>query len=59
MTQGTPQPVRDDSAHQVADATLCKPGQAHHWTYRGTGRGYRCELCGGTITKERLKKETD
>jgi len=36
------------------------PATAHDWTYQGQeSQGYRCKICLGTITKARLKAETD
>lgn len=45
---------------QVTDAVKCSEGGVHEWTYLGKLRQeYRCNKCGDTITKDRLKKETD
>lgn len=45
---------------QPTDPFLCKPGQAHAWSYLGErSQLYACTLCAVRITKRELKEATD
>ena len=51
--------MASDKSKQV-DAFLCKPGQAHQWTYLGEkSQLYSCFLCAVRISKQELKGATD
>jgi hypothetical protein len=45
---------------EVEEAWMCPSGELHVWIYLGKDKQqYRCQKCGGTISKARLKEETD
>jgi len=41
------------------DFWFCPDRSPHQWQYRGKNKGYRCQHCGISVSKEALKAATD
>lgn len=45
---------------KAADPVTCSTGGCHEWSYLGgLAQAYRCNKCGGLLSKTDLKEATD